>query len=246
MSDKPVVFFHVMKCGGTSVRAGLAEGVAGRRHGHDVFELNGDAAKYAAAGNDQDNWRFRDALLPYVLTAMEPAIVLGHFRYRDRYKDLLDRAHFVTVLRDPVERVVSLYRYRRYKETVDLPVSIPFIEYVESPRWSREGHAYVRTFCGDDGLDQRSEEAVAATIENLRRFAAVGFVDQLERFSDRINQLTGRKVSIPRLNPSPAPAASLQEGVDPRALERAREMCAPDLEVYEQLRAEQALGAAVR
>ena len=124
MSQRPVVFLHVMKCGGTSVRAGLAEGLAGQRHGPGVFELDGDAAKYAAAGNDQDNWRFRDALLPYVLTALEPAIVLGHFRYRDRYKDLLDRSHFVTVMREPVDRLVSLYRYRRYKETVDVPVSM--------------------------------------------------------------------------------------------------------------------------
>jgi len=31
MDDKPVVFFHVMKCGGTSVRAGLATAATGGR-----------------------------------------------------------------------------------------------------------------------------------------------------------------------------------------------------------------------
>ena len=243
MSQKPVVFFHVMKCGGTSVRAGLTEGVAGKRHGAQVFELDGDAAKYAAAGNDKDNWRFRDALLPYVLTTMEPAIVLGHFRYRDRYKDLLDSSLFVTVLRDPVDRVVSLYRYRRYKETVDVAVSMSFMEYLDSPRWSKEGHTYVTTFCGDDGPDPRSEEAAAAAVENLRRFSVVGFVDHLEQFSDRINRLTSRRVSIPLLNPSPAPADSLDEDVDQRSLEQSPRGFAPDLKVYEQLRAEYALPA---
>ena len=118
---------------------------------------------------------------------MEPSIVLGHFRYRDRYKDLLDRSHFVTVMREPVDRLVSLYRYRRYKETVDVPVSMPFMEYLESPRWSKEGHA---TSPRSAVTTARSPigEAIAAAVENLRRFAAIGFVDRLERFSDRMNR----------------------------------------------------------
>ncbi len=96
---KPVVFFHVMKCGGTSVRVGLSDGHHRAREGPEVFELDGEAAKLSAGGSDRDNWKFRDALLPYVLRAMRPPVVLGHFRYRDAYQDLMDDAHFVTVLR---------------------------------------------------------------------------------------------------------------------------------------------------
>ena len=166
MNDRrPVVFFHVMKCGGTSVRAGLSIGALNRpalpvgvedatreseaapapalRLESPIFELSGEAAKAAAGGPNRDNWIFRDALLPYVLEAMRPALVLGHFRYRDRYAAIAEANHFVTVLREPVDRVVSLWKYRRDKTGVDVPVSMSFDEFLESRPWSREGHTYV-------------------------------------------------------------------------------------------------------
>ena len=186
VSPKPVVFLHVMKCGGTSVRAGLATGLTSHREGADIFELDGAAAKVAAAGTDADNWTFRDALLPYVLDTMHPALVLGHFRYRTRYERLLDDAHFVTVLRDPVERLVSLYKYRRYKEGIDVPVSVSFDEYLASKRWAREGHAYVDTFCGEDGIDARSAAAIDAAVANLSRLAVIGFTGHLDAFAEGV------------------------------------------------------------
>jgi hypothetical protein len=245
--QKPTVFFHVMKCGGTSVRAGLATGALGERPGTvsstetrrelgnpQIFELDGDTAKVAAGGKHADNWAFRDALLPYVLLAMHPSVVLGHFRYRDRYRDFLDSAHFVTVLRDPVERIVSLYKYRRYHEGIDIPVSTGFDEFIANSRWAKEGHAFVDTFVGRDGLDPRSDEAVAAAVANLGRYAVVGFIDRLDDFSSQVTARIGKPVKIPMLNASPAPADA---DIEPDALERARLVCAPDIQVYEQARA---------
>lgn len=234
---RPVVFLHVMKCGGTSVRVGLATGLTGHRTGPDVFELDGLVARNAVAGSNQDEWRFRDALLPYVLQTLHPALVLGHFRYRDRYEPLLGTAHFVTVVREPVERLVSLHRYRRYKTGVDVAVSVPFGEFLETNRWSKEGHTLVDTFCGQDGLDPHSEEAIAAAVTNLRRFDAVGFVDDLDGFTKQVRACTGKQISIPVLNRSPATEADADD-LSPAALEHARELCRPDLSVYEQLRAD--------
>jgi len=270
----PVVFFHVMKCGGTSVRAALAKGAlapiddaetsapdgsgakvaAGGTHPEisepvategtaaqvapgathaEIFELDGTAAKVAAGGAHADNWRFRDALLLYVLQAMRPSLVLGHFRYRDRCQELADSAHFVTVLRDPVERMVSLYKYRRYKDGIDVAVSTDFEEFIATKRWMKEGHAYVDVFSGTDDLDPRSDEAIAAAVANLRRFAVVGFTDRLEDFSSQVSSLWGREVSIPILNQSPAPELPESE-IGAGALEQARVVCEPDIRVYEQ------------
>jgi len=230
---KPVVFLHVMKCAGTSVRVGLADGIAGQRDRSNVFELDGTAAKTAAGGTDADNWTFRDALLPYVLDTMRPALVLGHFRYRTRYERLLDDAHFVTVLRDPVDRIVSLYRYRRYKEGIDVPVSVSFDEYLASKRWAQEGHAYVGTFCGKGGLDARSPAAIDAAVANLSRFAVVGFTDHLSDFGQDVAACVGKPVNIPALNASPAPPDT--DDIDASSLEVAREVCRPDREVYERV-----------
>jgi hypothetical protein len=236
--QRTLAFFHIMKCGGTSVRVGLAWAAAGRRDGPGIFELNGDIAKVAAGGGrlsgHEDNWRFRDALLPYVVLAMRPAVILGHFRYRDRYESLLDSAHFVTVLRNPVDRIVSLYKYRRYKEGVDIPITTSLEEFLASTRWAKEGHAYVNAFCGRDGLEPRSDEAIGAAIANLRRFAVVGFTERLDEFADQVASCLGRRVSIPAINRSPAPDGVTDPDVAADALERARVICAPDLHVYQE------------
>jgi len=232
--QKPIVFFHVMKCGGTSVREGLLSAV-GQRTGPKIFELDGEAAKTAAGGQDPDNWAFRDALLPYVLLASEPAIVLGHFRYRDRYHELLDTAHFVTVLRDPVERLVSLYKYRRYKDGVDVPVSAGFEDFLATPRWAKEGGNYATTFCGRSDLEPGSDEAVAAAVANLRRFAVVGCVERLGEFAQQLTARFGLDVTFPFYNRSPAPEVAESQAIEAAVLQRAREICAPDLQVYEQV-----------
>jgi hypothetical protein len=188
-------------------------------------------------GDNRRNWAFRDALLRYVLAAAtRPAVVLGHFRFRDEHAAHLDSAHFVTVLRDPVDRLVSLYRYRRWKEGVDVPFTGTLAEFLETPRWQKEGHLYVDTFCGRDGLDPRSDEAVDAAAANLRRFAAVGLLDRLDGFSATVGSLLGTPVDIPRWNATPAPAEDDGTEPDPAVLERAREICDPDCRVYEAAR----------
>ena len=227
---RPVVFLHVMKCGGSAVRAGLATGLTGARHGPSVFELDGRATKAAAGGNILDDWAFRDALLHYVVATQDPAVVVGHFRYRDAHAPLLERAHVVTVLRDPVERLLSLYRYRRYgagvdrprPRTLDLPLSRTLEEQVASDRWVGEGHRYVSTFCGHDGLDPRSDAAIDATVANLRRFALVGVAEDLDRFGEELSAIVGTPIAFPVLNTSPAPVPEPSHEVDPAVLTRLR------------------------
>ena len=101
------------------------------------------------------------------------------------------------MLRDPVDRMVSLYKWRRYKEGIASPVTGSFDQLVSSGRWARQGQAYVDTFCGRDDLPARSDEAAEAAVANLRRFAVVGFIDRLDKFSEEVSACLGRHVAIP-------------------------------------------------
>jgi hypothetical protein len=232
----PVVFIHIMKCGGTSVRGGLARGLLGKRTSGALFELDGQAANEAtgAATNDA-NWEFRDALLAYTLLTASPQLALGHFRYRSRYAELVPDARFITVLREPVDRLVSLYNYRRFRPNVHWPVGMTFDEFLQAP-WAAEGHNYVRTFCGRAGLDPGSDEAVTAAIENLQRFAVVGCTSRLDDFADAISAVVGKRVSFARRNTKDAWSQTVEVPEPaPESIERAREICEPDTRVYRAL-----------
>ena len=111
-------------------------------------------------------------------------------------------------------------------------MEIGFDELIRSGRWKNFGHEYVDIFCGSDDLDPCSNEAADAAVANLRRFDAVGFIDRLDEFSSRVTECLGKPVTIPVLNRSPAPADA---DIDAAALELARELCAPDYRVYDQL-----------
>jgi hypothetical protein len=129
--------------------------------------------------------------------------------------------------------MVSLYKYRRYKDDVGVPLTTGFDAFLATPRWSNEGHLYVNTFCGRSDLDPRSNEAIAAAISNLQRFAAVGLTDRMDDFAHRVGQLVNGSVSFEVKNSSPAPRENETVEISDDALETARTICAPDLAVFE-------------
>jgi hypothetical protein len=230
---RPIVFFHVMKCGGTSVRRSLID--TARRASGEVFELQGEAAMAAVGGiiHQDENWRFRRELLAYLLHGTPPAVIVGHFRYHHALAPLRDRAHFVTVLRPPVDRVVSLYRYRRYSgRRGGIPAPAALRDILDDPAWQSAGHHYVETFCGDPGLDPRSERAIDAAIENLSSFRVVGDTGAMADFAAAMSALTGADVAVDHRNASPAPD-DLPDPTELRA--ELEELCAPDRRVYEEV-----------
>lgn len=230
---RPIVFFHVMKCGGTSVRRSLVD--ATPRGPDDVFELHGEAAMAAVGGitHQAENWRFRRELLAYLLHGTPPAVIVGHFRYHHALAPLRDRAHFVTVLRPPVDRVVSLYRYRRYSgRRGGIPAPDSLRDILDDPGWMSSGHHYVETFCGDPGLDPRSDRAIEAAIENLSSFTIVGDTGAMADFAVRMSAITGGDFAVDHHNASPAPD-DLPDPTELRA--ELDELCAPDRRVYEEV-----------
>lgn len=215
-----------MKCGGTSVRAALAEGAT------SVFTLSGKAAVQAAGGflAQDENWRFRAELLTYLLEVGEHDAILGHFRYDGAHERYLDAADFVTVLRPPAERFRSLYDYRQARSAPTVKADRPLDEILDDPTWQAAGRVYADTFCGDPSLVPGSAEAVDAAVANLRRLAVVGRLDDMSSFGAAVARVTGRPVTIPTRNAGKAQTDMVAE--QQAAIE---ELCRPDQAVYDAL-----------
>lgn len=236
-------FLHVQKCGGTSIKQALRAGFPLVRPRDEVLDLDAAASTRIASRLDLNNFEFRDQLLSYHLESAYPRVIMGHFRFtaalHERY---LDDVAFVTVLRRPADRFLSAYFYDRYKanEYGRIEESLEtFLLHDGEPTLRARVHAekYAALFRGDGTKDARraSADDVAAAIENLKRFAVVGFLEELEPFVTQLDEWADTPLDIPVLNTTPASATQRDE-VTPELLSVIEDICAPSTQIYDALR----------
>ena len=236
-SCKPIWFLHVTKCGGTSLRTAimqsLREGGAhpAQFHLHDAVTSSRLAAQLGV-----ETFSLRDAMLGYELVQNHRRFIAGHFRYTQHlHEPLLSRCLPITLLRDPVDRFLSLFYYNSFKSTDYGKETLPLEAYLERPRARRSAEDYVRLFRGAGGSHNQFADAagVRSAVQNLRRFAVVGTLDDLPAFVASLEQQAGIRVSIPMQNRSPAPEEARHRQIDEAMLEHIKALCEPSIEVYE-------------
>lgn len=199
-APRQVVFVHTPKTGGNSINSYFKEYVGSKRSGRVV--------RYDDFGPQHtDEFAVRAARAGYVMGHM-PWTALELFRTPDTFA--------FTVLRDPFERLRSLYYY-----IVNLPASYPR---EESVNWiqtltlrefisSRDERVLVHTenyvmrqFSGDlRALSPRSDMpgSVATAIRNLSTLDLVGFNDDIDAVFARVTEIAdlprpplGRRVNV--------------------------------------------------
>jgi hypothetical protein len=100
--------------------------------------------------------------------------VLGHFWF-GLHEHVARPSVYVTALRDPVERVVSLYYYTRLDESMTLD------EFVAEPPFREVDNDQTRRIAGVDPEVGGCTPAMLRTAqENLRRFAVAGTIERLD------------------------------------------------------------------
>lgn len=183
---KPLIFIHVPKTAGSSVRAvfedWFGEGLILHYHRGSIPDVIDLKARHNAAS---------------------PVCLYGHFNAErgfgipGRYDD---QRQFMTILRDPLEKVISAYFFVRLraqqaaKPTLQeqLTLDLSLGDYVRQTR-----HNYLKHF------------PVPVTLENYsdvieRYFIAVGITEELPRSMAWIAQCLDRPApDIPRLNVTP-------------------------------------------
>jgi hypothetical protein len=201
------IYQHVPKCGGTSFR------VACLNYFSEIHEVPPPRA-------DTEAWEAYQRNKPDFATLPLNTIITGHLihdgtRPRERYAAEIARGgvRILTVLRDPLARLVSLHHFAEQNGR-EMPVSL-------EERLRRARNPVSRNL----GFDGSNAEAF------LQGFFLVGLTERLQDTIDLLAHSIGREsIQVPREN---AAKKQRQAEVPPDAIERFRENNRMDYELYD-------------
>lgn len=226
---RPVIFFHIPKCGGSTVTRFLHKQYLPEQ----VFQIDGQNPK---ASVDQFKSFSAEKRRSYRL-------VIGHAAQK-----LLDYVGpewiSMTVLRDPVDRIVSHYYYakrdqRHYLHQRIHDESIGLLEYVAKPLTREVQNWHVSTFSG------RSFSEVPANPQGsidlafdfiTRQFQVVGFLDDLPGAMNQIGTLARFHSRFENGTYNKTKDRPKIEQVDAEVLRKITELNSLDVQLYERLR----------
>ena len=230
--DKNIFFQHLPKCGGTSIDTAFRKKI---RSG--IFHLRASPSKQAADVYYSDEkrcelHRFREAILLYNM-ASHKKYISGHFIFSDRvYNYFHDEYMFITILRDPLKRWISSYFYNRYKtQSNHYKIEEDLETYITSDKGKREGYMYVAYFCGKRG-NFRERNLMDSAIANLRKYDIVATLDNIDYLIRQVKKTTGISLKIQKKNVNPVTDAFKEDMLTDTIKAQIRDLCKPDLEVY--------------
>ncbi len=187
--DKMLFVTHIPKCAGTTLRKWLWERVPEDRRYVIKDDIPADRKRFFKMPQKEKG---------------QIDLVFGHICFGwHKYYD--GNSQYITVLRDPVTRLVSLYNYiiRGKKHYLhDYVRNMSISEFINSGITQTVDNGMVRQLCGEDAFLRDpwddmiipwrgvTDEHLEMAIENLNKYyAAVGVVEDFDSFMKRIASL---------------------------------------------------------
>ena len=223
-----VAFFHLPKCGGTSLEAALLR--AYRDGGQSTLHMHAKHSVRAAQAAGMPMADFRKALLLYHLQDPSARYISGHYIFSEAALAAASpRWQLLTVLREPMARFYSQYFFNRYKRDHEHFGRTDTLEaYLDTRGAAYAAQLYSRQFGFGEGLDR--------ALDTLSRFAFAGVLEDSPGLVQGVSSLLGTPPRIEQLNASPRSNADRQAEITPEIDARVREMCAEDLALYSAVR----------
>lgn len=136
---------------------------------------------------------------------------------------------YCTVLRDPVERVVSLYRYA-CRHSLPAPKRADTLtEFVRQTQWAQDGMVRQLSGLGLGCKRPVTEEDLSRALQNLSGFKYVSLLSEVQEFCNNVcSRFGARAVEVGRENASPG-----QDPPSPAELQEVENLNRFDRRLYE-------------
>lgn len=245
--DRRIAFFHLPKCGGTSLTDAMKSlyrtldfrddrrlvSVSSHATSAVVEMVSGTRYPYDTT-DDYPILQLREHLLIYLMLQKQTRFVNGHCPFSENvHERFKDRFAFVTMIRSPVKRWISSFFYNRYKKGEHRKIDTDIAGHLESEFGRSQGHELVKFIGGADPAgDYTSTKAIGRAKANLHRFDLVGFLENMDDFLNRFEALFGRKLQLNVMNRNPVSSSRQEEVLTDEILSRIEAVCEPDLAVY--------------
>lgn len=147
--------------------------------------------------NGAEVYALREAMLLSHMAWQTP-MIYGHVLYSDKaYRHFGATYQFITLLRDPVARTLSNFAH----SVRDGLIENDFDAYLDGPVARAHALSFLRFFSGRSRIATTEEDAAYEdAVRNSRHFQIIGFLDDLEGFSEQFRTLFGRGLKVFRYN----------------------------------------------
>jgi hypothetical protein len=180
VADQQLVFIHIPKTAGLSL--------------HSVLEKIFGEADTLRVGNDDDLREFRRRAPTQLIGSR---YISGHFFYEDIKSRVRPDAQFISVLRDPIARILSNYNYVSNWSQHPLHERMSrqsFAQHVD------ENRNFLRGLCCRQLTGSRDAEKAIKILQS--RYTLVGTTGNIPAFLAGVGRLIGKEVPEERANRS--------------------------------------------
>ena len=189
------LFMHIPKASGSALSDWMYATFRSDAPRADEFLVEGGIYYYPSGYVDsmpvQSHARIRCNLSNRNLRA-----VLGHFMY-GIHKYIAKPSAYVTVLREPVDRLVSLYYFHKLVQDKDgsfdgiiLSPSMSLADFARTPLYPEADNGQVRRLAGFTGkIGSCTQDHLELAKKRLANFAAVGVSNQLHKVVERTSSV---------------------------------------------------------
>lgn len=232
-----LVFFHVPKCGGTSIDSAFRRAIT--FHGLGARPLDPKASKQAADAIGDDYLDLRERWLVYQVQRAQDSYIHGHFPWSPAIPQVKGDYRLVTLVRDPRAQLLSEFFFNRDKTNVghfSIERDTPLKQFLTTPVARDIGTKFVQYFTDPPLRRAAAEpEAVEAACRNLALLDVVGTLEHLDDWTAQVGALLGRPLEVGRERVSPTPKSRRDAEVDDEATAMIDELVRPNRAVYERV-----------